>query len=61
MINSRNFEHVVWVPQGTSYESDSLNEGWYFWDEIGNLGGGPYKTEKEAVDKLNEYAASLNK
>lgn len=29
--------------------------GWYFWDEVGLLGGGPYSTKDEARRKLNEY------
>ena len=66
MIDSMNFKHVFWVPQGTYYKSegfgnDYLDEGWYFWDEAGLLGGGPYKTEEYASEKLDEYAKSLNK
>ena len=66
MIESRNFKNVFWAPQGTYIEpyfksNNTLDEGWYFWDVVGLLGGGPYPTEKEAAAKLDLYAAELEK
>lgn len=38
-----------------------LEPGFYFWDETGQLGGGPYPTDHEAVTKLEQYAEFLNR
>ena len=32
---------------------------WYFWDEAGLLGGGPYPTEKACMVALEKYADQL--
>lgn len=55
-LESQHFEHIFWCPKGTCLE-DSVTErdGWYFWDEVGHLGGGPYDTEQEAQRQLVEY------
>ena len=37
-----------------------MEGGWYFTDETENFGGGPYLTEKEAIEELNKYAKRLN-
>lgn len=37
-----------------------MEGGWYFTDETENFGGGPYSTEKEAIEELNKYAEWLN-
>lgn len=56
-IVSGNFEHVVWFPEGSRVEEETIGGGWYFFDEVGLLGrGGPYLTEVEANDALREYA-----
>lgn len=34
--------------------------GWYFFDEAGLLGGGPYPTEDDAIANLIEYGKTLN-
>lgn len=60
MIQSTHSKHVYYVPPGTLYEGKSLEGGWYFTDETENFGGGPYSTEKEAIDELNKYATWLN-
>jgi hypothetical protein len=51
---------VWYVPPGSLYEDKSMEGGWYFCDETENFGGGPYLTEKEAIEELNKYAAWLN-
>jgi len=61
MIQSRHNKHVWHVPTGSLYEGKSLAGGWYFTDETESFGGGPYSTEKEAIEELNKYAAWLNR
>jgi hypothetical protein len=34
-------------------------EGWYFWDETWTNLCGPYKTKKEASEKLDKYVETL--
>lgn len=60
MIQSRHNKHVWYVLPGSLSEGKTLAGGWYFCDETENFGGGPYSTEKEAIDELNKYAVWLN-
>jgi hypothetical protein len=60
MIQSRHEKCIWYVFPGSKYESKSMEGGWYFTDETENFGGGPYSTEKEAIEELNKYAAWLN-
>lgn len=54
-------KHVFWCPKGTDLDgTPSKVDGWYFWDETGQLGGGPYPTEGEAHASLGRYSAELN-
>ena len=59
MLNSHLYPHIVWFADGTRMEDDDLKEGWYFWDESGMLGGGPYGTELDAADQLNLYCRQV--
>jgi hypothetical protein len=47
------------VLPGALYEQKTMEGGWYFTDETDNFGG-PYSSEKEAIEELNKYAAWLN-
>lgn len=38
-----------------------MEGGWYFVDEAEDFGGGPYLTEKEAIEQLNQYVTWLHK
>ncbi len=42
-----------------AYGDEVLPPGWYFWDEVGLLGGGPYATEQECRERLSAYGKSL--
>ena len=55
MFSSYLYKHVVWFAKGSLIEDEVLDEGWYFWDESGMLGGGPYPTEVDAADQLKLY------
>jgi len=59
MIQSRHEKCVWYVFPGAMMEKKSMEGGWYFTDETENFGGGPYLTEKEAIEELNKYAAWL--
>lgn len=37
-----------------------LPPGWYFWDEIDQLGGGPFDTENECRVAFEKYVEALN-
>lgn len=50
---------VFYNPINNNIQEENKPEGWYFWDELGLLGGGPYKTEEEAIEALNKYAEWL--
>ncbi len=51
---------TFWCPKGTDLDGmPSKVSGWYFWDETGQLGGGPYPTESEAVASFGRYIAEL--
>lgn len=60
MIQSRHNRCIWYVLPGAMYEKKSMEGGWYFTDETENFGGGPYLTEKEAIEELNKYAKRLN-
>lgn len=59
MIQSTHNRHVLYVFPGSLNEGKSMEGGWYFTDETENFGGGPYSTEKEAIEELNKYAEWL--
>jgi len=61
MIQSTHSRHIYYILPGALVEDKTMAGGWYFIDEAETIGGGPYATEKEAIDKLNEYACELNK
>ena len=56
MITSNNSRHVFWLPPGALMHGEDMLGGWYFWDESEQLGGGPYGTERQALDALGSYA-----
>lgn len=61
MVQSRQNKHVWYVfPGSLSGRGESMVGGWYYVDETEDFGGGPYLTEREAIDQLNKYAAWLN-
>jgi hypothetical protein len=63
MLNSTKHDHVFWAPYGASCgvnDGETTRQGWYFWDEAGQLGGGPYETEDLAAEALSRYAMSLD-
>lgn len=35
-------------------------DGWWFWDEVGNERYGPFETWDECVEELMRYARSLD-
>ncbi len=48
--------YFVYFPEGTEDDlGQPVNSGWYFWDEAGLLGWGPYDTKEQAREGLNEY------
>ena len=59
MIQSRHNKHVWYLPPGSLCEGKTMEGGWYFVDETDNFGGGPYTSEKEAIEELNKYAEWL--
>jgi hypothetical protein len=60
MIKSVYNKNVFWSPAGTQTEMDGpLAGGWYFWDEAGLIGGGPYLSEQMAIDALSRYARDV--
>ena len=59
-LNSDMNPHVFWSPFGALCENTRLKEGWYFWDEAGLLGGGPYHSEQQAINELNKYESALD-
>jgi len=59
MIQSKHEKCVWYVPPGFLCEGKSMEGGWYFTDETENFGGGPYLTEKEAIEQLYKYAKWL--
>ena len=61
MYQSRNDSKVYWFPQGAYHDANEpeLQEGWYFYDEVDDLGGGPYSTERMAIDGLTRYCEAL--
>lgn len=50
---------VFYNPPDNYLQEENTPEGWYFWDEVGLLGGGAYKTEQEAIEALDKYAEWL--
>jgi len=59
-LKSGETSNVFWAPPGMLCQNDTLIGGWYFWDEVGQLGGGPFHTESTAIGELRKYAQSLN-
>lgn len=47
-------EYLEEVPSDVCIE-EFPGEGWYFWDETGCHIYGPFETEAEAEDKLEEH------
>lgn len=61
LVSSTN-KHVFWCPKGTKLQANpepSKRDGWYFWDEAGQLGGGPYDSEVEADHHLMRYVEEV--
>lgn len=53
MINDGDgFFYVVGIEE---VQGQSLTEGWYFWNEVGLIGGGPYVTKEIAHQYLIDY------
>ena len=61
MIQSKHNKYVYYVFPGALNEGKSMEGGWYFIDEAEDFGGGPYLTEKVAIEELNKYATWLNR
>lgn len=60
MIKSQNNKHVRYVLPGEAVEGKTMKGGWHYFDEAGLLGNSvPFATEKEAAEKLEEYARRL--
>ena len=60
MIQSKHNNNVWYVFPGAILEDKTLEGGWYFVDETQGFGGGPYLTEKVAIEELNTYARYLS-
>jgi len=60
LLKSPNNQHVFWAPQGALVQDQTLHQGWFFWDEVGLLGGGPYVSEAAAIKALQAYAVQLH-
>lgn len=58
--DSKKNKHVFCVRKKGWLQGQKVKEGWYFWDEAGLLGSGPYATEKLASEALGEYAKQLD-
>ncbi len=53
-------KNVYWYPEGCKCEDIVMREGWYWFDEVGLLGDHiAYKTEQEAIDKLEYYVREV--
>lgn len=52
-------QHVFYASPGEKLEDTTSPGGWYYWDEAGLLGGGPFATEDEAIAALDAYARNL--
>ena len=61
MIQSKHDKHVWYVFPGEMVEGKTMEGGWYFIDETESFGGGPYTSEKEAIESLNKYVVYLYK
>jgi len=55
VLNSTNYRYIFWLPSGAHVQGQDCFEGWYFWDECGLIGGGPFATELLALDALRDY------
>ena len=55
--DSKNYPHVFQLTETTELNGEDrpFAPGWYFWDEVGYVGGGPYETEEEANKQLDSY------
>ncbi len=49
-------KHVFYVDQTKTIQDRVCEPGYYFWDEAGLLGYGPYQTKEECIFSLNSYA-----
>jgi len=55
VLHSVNFRYIFWLPSGANLQGAERFEGWYYWNECGLLGGGPYATELLALEALRDY------
>lgn len=53
-------ENVFCVLSKGKLQDQFVKTGYYFWDEAGMIGGGPYATEKLAKQMLDDYAKTLD-
>ena len=52
--------NIFAISQPTVIEGEIRQPGWYFWDEEGLLGGGPYFTSRDAEIAANNCIDYLN-
>ena len=62
--NSRHAGHYIteiryWIPERTEDEPLITGDGFYFYDEVEQIGGGPYPTKEKALEERNKYCATL--
>lgn len=59
LISTSKLNKHVFYSQNAQRLDDSgrlFQAGWYFWDEVGLLGNGPYQSEQDAINGLKDYA-----
>jgi len=59
MFDSPAYHNVFWAPAGTTIQDRVLYAGWYWWDEVGLLGGGPFPTDQLANEDMTKYMEKL--
>lgn len=59
MIEST-FQNIIWFPDGAWVQGRTIRGGWYFWDEVGLLGAGPYSSELDAKSAFDKFCEWLN-
>lgn len=52
-------KYVFYVPEKIAIQAEDVEQGWYFWDETGVIGGGPYPNEKVCIERFDVYGEYL--
>jgi hypothetical protein len=55
VIQSQENKYVFRLIEAYEIQGSMRAPGWYYWDEAGQLGGGPYQDEDAAIVALNYY------